>query len=199
MAPWRTRPPARHPLARTFPDIVACDSTLVQVADELRPFFNGTRAAAASLKVLLGVSIWGLLPVVARVVSGNQHDMISVPEPSSFRPGSLLLLDKGSVAYARLRELDAASLVRDGAGSPISGVEVTLTCPEAPHDDRTTSTDASGHFEVPAHLGCLEPDCKVSIRAADGKAKDYMVRDHCKDKEFQCGAGCNVVSLDAVL
>ena len=110
VAPWRTRPPARHPLARIFPDIVAWDSTLVQVADELRPFFKGTRAAAASLKVLLGVSIWGLLPVVARVVSGNQHDMISGPEPSSFRSGSLLLLDKGFVAYARLRELDAASL-----------------------------------------------------------------------------------------
>ena len=57
VALWRTRRPARHPLARIFPDIVAWDSMLVQVADELRIFFKRTRAAAASLKVLLGVSI----------------------------------------------------------------------------------------------------------------------------------------------
>lgn len=95
--------------------------------------------------------------------------------------------------------IDVSGVVRDGAGSPIWGVEVTLTCPGTRRYDRTTSTDTSGHFRMPVEIGCLELDCKVSIRAADGKAKDYMVRDHCKDKRFQCGAGCNVVSLDAVL
>lgn len=95
--------------------------------------------------------------------------------------------------------IDVSGVVRDGAGSPIWGVEVTLTCPGTRRYDRTTSTDTSGHFRMPEEIGCLELDCKVSIRAADGKAKDYMVRDHCKDKRFQCGAGCNVVSLDAVL
>ncbi|WP_437946698.1 carboxypeptidase-like regulatory domain-containing protein [Sorangium sp. So ce296] len=94
--------------------------------------------------------------------------------------------------------IDVSGVVRDAAGSPISGAEVTLTCPEADLN-ATTSTDASGHFQVPRKLGCLELDCKVSIRAADSKAKDYTVRDHCKDKKYQCRAGCNVVSLDAVL
>ncbi len=95
--------------------------------------------------------------------------------------------------------IDVSGVVRDGVSRPIGGAEVTLTCPGARHLNRTTSTDASGHFRVPVELGCLEPDCKVSVRGADGKAKEYMVRDHCKDKRFQCRAGCNVVSLDAVL
>ncbi|WP_438035956.1 carboxypeptidase-like regulatory domain-containing protein [Sorangium sp. So ce204] len=95
--------------------------------------------------------------------------------------------------------IDVSGVVRDGASSPIGGAEVTLMCPGARHDNRTTSTDASGHFRVPVEFGCLKPDCKLSVRAADGKAKEYMVRDHCKDRSSMCGAGCNVVSLDAVL
>lgn len=55
--PWRSmRRRLRHPLAQRFPDVVAWDSSLVQVADSLRKHFKGTRAAAASLKVVLGVS-----------------------------------------------------------------------------------------------------------------------------------------------
>lgn len=110
VAPWRSRSAARHPLAKLFPDIIAWDSTVVQVADELRPFFKGTRTAVASLKVLLGVSIWGLLPIAARVVSGNRHDMILGPDPALFRQGTLVLFDKGFASYERLRQLDAASL-----------------------------------------------------------------------------------------
>ena len=110
VAKWRVRRPARHPLARAFPDIIAWDSSVVQVADELRRIFKGTRSAVASLKVVLGVSIWGLLPVAARIVSGNRHDMILGPDPGLFRRGSLVLLDKGFVAYPRLRELHAGSI-----------------------------------------------------------------------------------------
>lgn len=109
--PWRaTRRRLRHPLAQRFPDIVAWDSTLVQVADSLRKHYKGTRAAAASLKVVLGVSIWGLLPLVARVVAGNRHDMVMGPPLDAFRKGTLLLFDKGFVAYERLKAITAAEL-----------------------------------------------------------------------------------------
>ncbi|WP_438000756.1 carboxypeptidase-like regulatory domain-containing protein [Sorangium sp. So ce185] len=94
--------------------------------------------------------------------------------------------------------IDVSGVVRDAAGNPIMGAEVTLTCPDARLDGKT-STNASGHFEVPSKIGCLELECKVSIRAPDGRSKDYMVRDHCKDRKYQCGAACNVVTLDAVL
>lgn len=109
--PWLTAThQRRHPLARHFPDIVAWDSTLVQVADSLRGHFKGTRAAAASLKVVLGISVWGLLPLVAKVVAGHRHDMILGPPTELFRKGTLLLFDKGFVAYVRLKEIDRAGL-----------------------------------------------------------------------------------------
>lgn len=108
--PWRTEPrrPA-HVLARHFTDVVAIDSTSMQVADVLRREFKGTRSSEAALKTLLGVSLYGLLPVVAEVVPGNRHDMVLFPSMSLFRAGTLLLFDKGFVAYDRLRQIDAAS------------------------------------------------------------------------------------------
>jgi putative transposase len=111
VGPWRTdRPRPAHPLARRFPDVVAVDSTLVQVADGLRAVFPGTRAAAASLKVLLAISVFGALPLAARVVAGHRHDMRLFPGLSRFRPGTLLLFDKGFVAYSRLRAIARANL-----------------------------------------------------------------------------------------
>ncbi|MCP3065883.1 IS4 family transposase [Myxococcus sp. K38C18041901] len=110
--PWRTgaRERARHPLARLFPDVVVWDSTLVQVSDRLARAFKGTRAAAASLKVHVAISVFGLLPIAARLVPANLHDMEVFPELTLFRKGSLLLFDKGFVAYHRLREISEAGL-----------------------------------------------------------------------------------------
>ena len=103
---WRTKKRTpRHPLVRHFADVVAWDSTVVQVSDALRGHFKGTRGAAASLKVTLGVSLWGLLPVAARVDAGNCHDMKLGPPLDLFRKGTLLLFDKGFVAYSRLAEI----------------------------------------------------------------------------------------------
>lgn len=111
VAPWSTtRRLPRHPLAKRFADIVAWDSSLVQVADTLKTVFKGTRATAASVKVVLGISIWGMLPLVARVVAGHRHDMVLGPSPDDFRKGTLLLLDKGFVAYEHLRKLGEAGL-----------------------------------------------------------------------------------------
>lgn len=111
VAPWSTkRRLPRHPLAKRFADIVAWDSSLVQVADTLKTVFKGTRATAASVKVVLGISIWGMLPLVARIVAGNRHDMVLGPPPDAFRKGTLLLLDKGFVSYEHLRKLGEAGL-----------------------------------------------------------------------------------------
>jgi hypothetical protein len=89
--PWRTRSSrARHALARWFPDVVAWDSTLVQVSDHLRPVFKGARGAAASLKVALGISVFGRLPLVARLIAGHRHDMFSARR-APYLPGALRL------------------------------------------------------------------------------------------------------------
>ena len=107
--PWRTcRRGPRHPLARWFPDVVAWDSTLVQVADALRPVFKGARGAKASLKVALGISVFGRLPLFAQMIAGHRHDMLVFPRLEAFRKGTLWLFDKGFVAYDRLRDIDAA-------------------------------------------------------------------------------------------
>jgi len=107
--PWR-RCTSRHPLARHFPDIVVFDSTLVQVSDALRRWFHGTLRSAASLKVLMGVSLWGLRPLAARIVPGHQHDA-RIDLPLKFlRIGSLVLFDKGLLDYARLQHLNERSV-----------------------------------------------------------------------------------------
>lgn len=110
VAPWRgARRRSSHPLAKHFADIVLWDSSLVQVADCLRTQgLKGTRAAAASIKVALGISLWALLPVVASVVPGNRHDMIVFPRLDLFQRGTLLLFDKGFACYDRLRTIASA-------------------------------------------------------------------------------------------
>jgi hypothetical protein len=107
---WRTPTPSRHPLARRFPDIAVIDSTLLQVSDDLRSVFKGARAAKSSLKALLTISAFGLLPLHGRLVAGNQHDMKLFPELDIFHVGTLLLFDKGFVAYERLASIASASL-----------------------------------------------------------------------------------------
>lgn len=107
---WRGKTRSRHPLARRFPDVAVVDSTVLQVSDELRTIFKGTRSAVASLKALLTISVFGLVPLHATVGPGNRHDMKLFPQLDIFRPGTLLLFDKGFVAYERLAEIAAASL-----------------------------------------------------------------------------------------
>lgn len=107
---WRTPVRRGHPLARRFPDIAVIDSTVMQVNSELRPFFKGTLSTVASLKALLTVSAFGLVPLHAKVVAGNVHDMKLFPSLDIFRAGTLLLFDKGFVAYERLAEIVAGSL-----------------------------------------------------------------------------------------
>jgi hypothetical protein len=107
---WRVPVMRRHPLARHFADVALVDSTVMQVSDELRKVFKGTRSAAASLKALLTISAFGLVPLHAKLVSGHVHDMKLFPILSLFRPTTLLLFDKGFVAYERLAQIAAASL-----------------------------------------------------------------------------------------
>jgi len=107
---WRAPTRSRHPLALRFPDIAVIDSSLLQLADQLRPVFKGTISAKSSLKALLTISVFGLLPLHAKVVAGNQHDMVLFPELDIFHRGTLLLFDKGFVAYERLAQIASASL-----------------------------------------------------------------------------------------
>lgn len=107
---WRTPTRSRHPLARRFPDIAVIDSTVLQVSDELRKVFKGTRSAVASIKALLTISAFGLVPLQAKIVPGNLHDMKLFPELDIFHVGTLLLFDKGFVAYERLASIASASL-----------------------------------------------------------------------------------------
>lgn len=108
--PWRGKTRSRHPLAKRFPDVAVVDSTVLQVSDELRTVFKGTRSAVASLKALLTISIFGLVPLHATVGAGNVHDMKLFPGLDIFHAGTLLLFDKGFVAYERLAAIAAASL-----------------------------------------------------------------------------------------
>ena len=107
---WRGRTRARHALARRFPDVAVIDSTALQVSDDLRSTFKGTRSAKASLKALLTISVFGLVPLHATLAPGNLHDMKLFPELDVFHAGTLLLFDKGFVAYERLAALVSASL-----------------------------------------------------------------------------------------
>lgn len=107
---WRTPTRSRHPLARRFPEIAVIDSTVLQLADELRPVFKGTRSARSALKALLTISVFGLVPLHAKLAPGNLHDMKLFPEFDIFRVGTLLLFDKGFVAYERLAAIAKQSL-----------------------------------------------------------------------------------------
>jgi hypothetical protein len=104
--PWLENPrKPSHPLARRFPDVVAWDSTPVQVADALRRFYKGTRHMKAALKVVLAVSVYGLLPLYAIMVPCNMQDMSLFPPWEVFQRGTLFLFDKGFASYKRIKEL----------------------------------------------------------------------------------------------
>lgn len=105
---WRQAesPRPRHPLARWFPDVIAWDGSLVQVHDKLRRYYKGIRTSPAALKIMLAVSVFGNLPLLARLVSGNRHDMSFFPRPADFRKGTLWLFDKGFLDHQRLGHID---------------------------------------------------------------------------------------------
>lgn len=97
---WRRGTRVHHPLAKLFPDVVAIDSTIVALNDQLRSSFKGTgRKGAgegkASLKVLLAISVFGRLPLFARLVAGSVHDANLFPALKQFAKGTLVLFDKG--------------------------------------------------------------------------------------------------------
>ena len=81
---WRGKTRSRYPLAKRFHDVAVVDSTVLQVSDELRIIFKGTRSAVASLKALLTISIFGLVPLHATMGPGNTHDMKLFPELDIF-------------------------------------------------------------------------------------------------------------------
>ena len=110
---WRDPQPRRprHLLARKFADIVAIDTSWLQVDDELRPVFKGTHGMKAALKALLAVSVFGLVPLYGQLVAANVHDATLFPPLALFQAATLLLFDKGFVAYDRLRQIQQAGLL----------------------------------------------------------------------------------------
>lgn len=109
-AAWRCRPRVRHVLGKHFPDVVVWDTSLLKLDARLRMHFKGLRNVASQIKLLLGVSLFGLVPISARLVSGNHSDhKLELPTELP-RKGTLVLFDKGFVAYDRLRRLEQASL-----------------------------------------------------------------------------------------
>jgi putative transposase len=99
---------AFHPLSKRFSDVVLWDSTIMQLADELKGVFPGLRGIAAGLKVSLAVSLYGLVPLFAQIVAATRNDMLLFPPLNAFVRGTLLLFDRGFVAYHRLRDIVAA-------------------------------------------------------------------------------------------
>lgn len=106
VSPWRatTRRPD-HPIAKCFPDVVVCDSTVLQVADRLRTWFPGLRGIPAGIKVCLAVSLYGLVPLWASIVAATRNDAQLFPRLDQFRRGTLFLFDLAFVVYDRLREI----------------------------------------------------------------------------------------------
>jgi hypothetical protein len=99
------RPRVHHPLAKWFPDVVLIDSTLMHVDDSLKKVFKGLRTAVASMKATLTLSAFGGVPLDVRLSSGTAHDTNLFPALNLFRPRSLLLFDRGFVAFDKLREI----------------------------------------------------------------------------------------------
>lgn len=112
---WRRGTRVRHPLATLFRDVVAIDSTIVALSDRLRSSFKGTGKKGvgdgkASLKVLLAMSVFGRLPLFARLVAGSVHDVKLFPAVTQFKEGTLLLFDKGFFRANLIHHLIASNV-----------------------------------------------------------------------------------------
>jgi putative transposase len=105
VARWNGPREIDSPLAEHFPDVVALDSTVVQTNDELRPHFKGQRGAKSQVKIGLAISVFGLVPLIARVVCRCVHDSTLFPEFTALKAGSLLLVDNAFVSYGLLRDV----------------------------------------------------------------------------------------------
>lgn len=111
---WRNGATIVHPLKRRFHDVVAIDSTIVALNDDLRTAFKGTGKKGtgegkASLKVLLAISVFGRLPLFAKLVAGSVHDANLFPSCDQFAKGTLLLFDKGFFKISLIHKLIAAN------------------------------------------------------------------------------------------
>lgn len=113
VASWRGRADARriqHPLAKHVADIVIVDGTTIRLVDSLRQVFRGVgkkgqTQGAAMLKVILTISAFGMLPLVAQLAEGSANDNKFFPHLDRFVRGTLFLFDKGFFVHARLRAI----------------------------------------------------------------------------------------------
>jgi hypothetical protein len=110
---WRRGTRFHHPLAKLFRDVVAIDSTIVALSDQLQSSFKGTGkkgdgSGKASLKVLLAMSVFGRLPLFAEVVAGSVHDANLFPSFKRFAETTLLLFDKGFFKADLIHQLVAS-------------------------------------------------------------------------------------------
>jgi hypothetical protein len=64
----------------------------------------------AELKATLALSVFGLVPLAARLTGRKIHDSRLLPDLSLFRPGSLLLFDNAYAAASELEKLIQANL-----------------------------------------------------------------------------------------
>lgn len=110
VAPWRHRRRVDHRLAKFFNDIVAIDSTVVQLNDKLGLWFKGQRGAVSEMKVALAASVFGLVPLAARLVSRNANDAPLLPSFLTLQRGTLLMFDNAFASYESLRKLTDAGL-----------------------------------------------------------------------------------------
>jgi len=98
----------KHPLAKEFTDIVAWDATSVQLNDGLSDVFPGSGRAApasASAKIFLGMSVFGNIPLAARIRPGKLNDHKCGPVLDEFSRGTLFLFDKGFASAALARQI----------------------------------------------------------------------------------------------
>lgn len=115
VARWLNDPNGRtqriqHPLTRHFTDVVAWDATVITVATTLRRWFGVNRGGATAIKVFLGISVFGNVPLLARIARGPAADVHQLPSLEKLKKGSLVLLDRGFVSVENIIQLGRAGL-----------------------------------------------------------------------------------------
>jgi putative transposase len=181
VARWRERRRIAHPLAKHFTDIVAVDSTVVQLNDRLRPHFKGQRWAKSQMKIGLAVSVFGLVPLLARLVCRCVHDSKLFFDLTAFRPRTLLLVDNAFVSYENLGKTASNGLLfvcpmRCNANAQIVGVHA------APKRVREALLRHPGGVSLrtlldkDGYIGC-NWDLKVTVRPTVGEdRRDVSLR-----------------------
>jgi len=147
------------------------------------------------LKVLLGISLWGLRPLAARIVPGHQHDS-RVDLPLEFlREGSLVLFDKGFLDYGRLQRLNQASLfylcplkknaaaqvlrvktgpsrLRKAMQGSVEGVQLRSILPKDKRIGKTWDLDV--RLARPSNRAPTIPARLVIVPGRDGRQRPYV-------------------------